>query len=128
MKRFGPINAESLVDYHRTFMLVSWIATVFAGVVCLMLLVSFAVRVVDPSVTPQLVELKQSLRVASDDKATRDTIRESIRALDMQSRIEYFDRREFARIGAWLLFGAVFVAVSAAGWRPRRRCGSGPRT
>ncbi len=114
MKRIATINAESLTDYHRAFLLVSRIATVFACLVCLILLVRFAVRVVDPSVTPRLVELKQSLRAANDDEATRETIREEIRTLDMQSRVAYFDRREFARVGAWLLLGAVCVAVSTA--------------
>ncbi|WP_063710270.1 PQQ-binding-like beta-propeller repeat protein [Rhodopirellula sp. SWK7] len=105
---------ESLRRDDRTWFRVSAIAVLFSIVVAVAILASFAGRVVDPSVAPEFVELKESLREATGDESAHEAITSQIRTLDVELRTEYFDRRAFMAVGSWLLLGSVFVAIVSA--------------
>ncbi len=68
-------------------------------------------RISDPLDSRKLIELKDSLRRQPDD----EPLKEQIRELDLQLRREYFRRRGFSRIGAYLLVGSASVFLIGTG-------------
>ncbi|MGL6197179.1 MAG: PQQ-binding-like beta-propeller repeat protein, partial [Thermoguttaceae bacterium] len=63
-----------------------------------------------PSDNPELIKLRELLAANTQN----DEIREQIRELDQQLRVEYFRRKEIARTGApFLLFAALALVFSA---------------
>jgi outer membrane protein assembly factor BamB len=90
--------------------------TVVAGVLSLIILIlllsnHLLFRISDPLDSKKLIELKDSLRRQPDD----EPLKEQIRELDLQLRREYFRRREFSRIGAYLLLGSTSVFLVGGG-------------
>ncbi len=76
------------------------VAGVLAIVVCALLLYDYSRRLTkDPLDSPTY----KTLVAALDQQPTNETLKEQIRALDLQLRREYFRQRAFARAGAGLL-------------------------
>jgi outer membrane protein assembly factor BamB len=92
--------------WYRTSVGVAIIGGVFSLVVCVLLLSNHLhVKTSDPLNSKKLNDLRVSLLRQPGD----DSIKEQIRALDLQLRREYFRRREFSRRGSYLLIGSISV-------------------
>jgi len=106
------------------------VAGVFVGVVSVLLLVDATRRrAKDPLDTEAFKQAKVELAELAAQPRTEqvearmEKLKESIRAMDVELRGEYFFHREFSRVGAWMLVGGVAVLLlasrAAAALRPR---------
>jgi outer membrane protein assembly factor BamB len=97
---------------YRASVRVAVVAGVLSLIILALLLSNYLLfRISDPLDSKKLIELKDSLRRQPDD----DSLKEQIRELDLQLRKEYFRRREFSRIGAYLLVGSASGLLIGAG-------------
>src|SRR4030042_5501273 len=78
------------------------VAGVFSLVVCALLLYDYSPRRAEH---PQDTAIFDALRLHMGQEPEDPKARESIRALDVQLRQEYFRQRTFAMTGAWLWLG-----------------------
>ena len=96
----------------RSWRLTVWISGCFALLLGLSMLVGhLGVKAEDPLKSPQLAQLKETLRSAPKDETTKQQIRE----LDLQLRQRYFRQLSHLRSGICLLFGGVAVFIFAVG-------------
>ncbi len=90
-----------------------WIRTArIAGVFCITLMMlmavsHFRVKAQDPWKSPRLLALKEQLRNAPKD----DSIKQQIRALDLQLRTRYFNYMARMEIGVYALIGGAALLV-----------------
>ncbi len=105
-------DAEVERARYRASVKVAVVAGVLASIICILLLSNYLLfKISDPLDSKRLIELRDSLRRQPDDVSLKEQIRE----LDLQLRREYFRRREFSRIGAYLLLGSTSVFLIGAG-------------
>lgn len=105
-------DAENARERYRASVRVAFVTGVLSLIVLALILSNdLLFRISDPLDSRKLIELKDSLRRQPDD----DSLKEQIRELDLQLRREYFRRREFSRIGAYLLLGSASVFLIGAG-------------
>ncbi len=73
----------------------------------------------DPWKSPQLLALKETLRVAPND----ESVKADIRRLDLEFRQRYVRRLSLNRTGGWLLVGGLTVALITArrAWKLRAK-------
>jgi len=88
-----------------------WVAAAFCLLVCAtMLYQHWAAAERDPWKSPQLLKLKEQLRVAPTDEA----VKKEIRHLDLEFRERYVRRLSLDRTGGWLLVGGMAMMLLAA--------------
>ena len=91
---------------YSVFVKVAVIGGVFSLIVCALLISNYIqMEMGDPLDSEELSKLKATLL----RQPKNDSIREEIRVLDLELRKEYFQRREFSRIGSYLLIGGITV-------------------
>jgi outer membrane protein assembly factor BamB len=89
------------------------VSGVLAAVVGILLLLDFRLRVAeDPLNSPEYLALKQQLK----DDPRNEALQTSFRRLDEQLREAYFNRRQFALWGTWLLFGSAVLCAGLGKW------------
>ena len=113
-------NAEVSGAWYSAALGVAIVAGVFSLTVCVLLLYNhLQIRISDPLNSKELSELKMLLIRQPGD----DSIKEQIRAVDLQLRRQYFQRRNFSRRGGYLLIGGVAIFLlglrSAVAYRKR---------
>ncbi|MBD3183648.1 PQQ-binding-like beta-propeller repeat protein [Candidatus Poribacteria bacterium] len=102
------IDPDTWYSLYRIFLAVAVIAGTFSLIVSLLLTVNYiAGKQGDPLDSERLLELKEELL----RNPNNEVLKEDIRKLDLRLRKEYFRRRRFTRIGAYMLiFGiAIFL-------------------
>jgi outer membrane protein assembly factor BamB len=89
------------------------VSGLFAAAVGVLLLLDFQLRVAeDPLNSPEYLALKQQLK----DDPQNETLQASFRHLDEQLREAYFNRRQFALWGTWLLLGSSVLCAGLGKW------------
>jgi outer membrane protein assembly factor BamB len=89
------------------------VSGVFAAVVGSLLLLDYSRRVAeDPLNSPEYVALRQQLK----DDPQNEALQTSFRRLDEQLREAYFNRRQFALWGTWLLLGSAVLCAGLGKW------------
>ena len=96
------MNETTLRARYATFVLSSVIGTLLAIVIAVLMFANLVRSVPDPLTTPQYVARKEQLRAEPDS----ESLKASIRDLDLTLRNDYFRRRQFATHGSYLLLGA----------------------
>lgn len=105
-------DAEVARAHYRASVRVAVVVGVLSLIILALLLSNHLLfRMSDPLDSKKLMELKDSLRRQPED----DSLKEQIRELDLELRKEYFRRREFSRIGAYLLLGSASVFLIGSG-------------
>jgi len=113
-KPLPSLPSATAVQKAGTLSRTAWIAMAFCLLVCTYMLYQHSVAAErDPWKSPQLLALKEKLRVAPADEA----LRSEIRRLDLEFRERYFRRLALNVTGGWLLVagvGALLLAAKAA--------------
>jgi len=92
--------------WYKSCIGIAIVGGVFSLIVCILLLWNhMQLRISDPLNSEELSNLKTALL----RDPVNDSIKEQIRVLDLQLRKDYFQRREFSRIGIYLLIGGITV-------------------
>jgi len=92
--------------WYKSCIGIAIVGGVFSLIVCILLLWNhMQLRISDPLNSEELSNLKTALL----RDPVNDSIKEQIRLLDLQLRKDYFQRREFSRIGIYLLIGGITV-------------------
>jgi len=113
-------DAELMKAWYQAAVRTAIVAGVFSLIVCILLLVNyFYGKVSDPLNSRELSKLTASLI----QEPRNDSIKEQIRALDLELRKQYFRQRKFSRTGSYLLPGGIVVFLvslkSAAAYRKK---------
>jgi len=97
------------------------LAGVFVALVAVLLLIDAARRQADdPLDTESFRQAKAELAELAGKRRTEaidariEELKQSIRAMDVELREEFFAHREFSRVGAWMLLGGVAVLLLAS--------------
>jgi outer membrane protein assembly factor BamB len=113
-------DTELTKAWYQAAVRTAVVAGVFSLIVCALLLVNyFHGKLSDPLNSRKLADLKTALV----QEPKNDSVKEQIRALDLELRKQYFRQRRFSRIGSYLLPGGIVVFLvglkSAAAYRKK---------
>jgi outer membrane protein assembly factor BamB len=115
----GTVEDRPVESLARTWELAAWVSGVFSLLVGAMMLIGHLnTPTLDPLKSPQLKELKTTLR----QNPTDETVKQQIRELDLQLRRKYFRQMTQIQSGVYLLLGGVVVfVISVARFSSLRR-------
>lgn len=105
----GPTPAGPVA--YRIALRSAAVAGVFSLIVCALLLYDYRLRREEDPLEATPI---RALKLASAQQPDDEKLDEQIRALDLRLREEWFRRRAFSRVGAWLLLGGMAVFLIAA--------------
>jgi outer membrane protein assembly factor BamB len=106
-----PENPDFIA--YRTAVRTAVVAATFSLVVASLMIYDFSRRAMkDPAQT----SVRDALKLALKQQPNDDAIKEELRTLDRESRVEYFRQQAFTLSGAVLLCGGLIVTLAAAKW------------
>lgn len=114
----GDASSQEALAPARMSQRSAWIAGVFCLVVCgAMLWFWGRGKALDPLKSPQLIALKEELRLRPKD----ESLKAQIRTLDLELRRRYFRQIFLNTSGAWLVLASVCLFLAASKYALRLR-------